>query len=57
MAMTQKAELEALYEENQRLHRILAMIESKCREAIRWQWKTMYFAKGILKIMGVESDV
>ena len=55
--MAMKDELEALYKENQRLHRILTMIESKCREAIRWQWKTMYFAKGILKIMGVESDV
>lgn len=55
--MAVKDELEALCEENQRLHRILTMIESKCREAIRWQWETMYFAKGILKITGVESDV
>lgn len=49
-----KEELEALAKENYELNRKLSMIEAKCKEAIRFNWKTQFFAKAILKIMGVE---
>lgn len=48
-----KKELEALTKENYELNRKLSMIEAKCREAIRFDWKTKYLAIAILKIMGV----
>ncbi len=49
-----KEELEALTKENYELNRKLSMIEAKCKEAIRFNLKTQFFAKAILKIMGVE---
>lgn len=52
-----KEELETLMKENYELNRKLSMIEAKCKEAVKFQWKTMYFAKGILHILGVEIDV
>ena len=48
-----KEELEALAKENYELNRKLSMIEAKCREAIRFDWKTKHLAIAILKIMGV----
>lgn len=48
-----KEELEALAKENYDLHRKILMIETKCREAIAFGWKTKYLAIAILKIMGV----
>lgn len=53
--MAMKDELEALYEENQRLHRILTMIEAKCQQAVSMQLKTQYFAKDILHMIEVRK--
>lgn len=51
-----KDEMEALAKENYELNRKLSMIETKCKEAIRFNWNTKYLAIAILKIMGVETN-
>lgn len=53
--MSMKKELETLAKENYELNRKLSMIEAKCKESIKLELKTKYFAIEILKIAEVEK--